>query len=284
MPIQPDTSVNYRNFGFIPTGHTLKDIKGKLWGQANLYKRLQAEAVMTALDIKADDTVLDFGCGCGYFTMEMAKQAAMAHGLEVLPLEWMKMPDGYEKKLEFTQGSGLEPPYGDEQFDVILASEVLPMIPDPRDFGKQLYRMLKSGGRLVVVNGAGHPLLKKAFKEKPFWFKRLAERYPDRMPLTYEEYCRIIQQRAGTSQDHFLEAPEVQQILTDVGFTVSQVTYSPGKLAYGYFTLNQFIAYLRNKQVFGQAFFPLKYGILRLLDKFDNTGYSGGLIMIAYKR
>ena len=40
---------------------------------------------MAALDIKPTDRVLDFGCGSGYMTVEMAKLAAKATGIDVNP-------------------------------------------------------------------------------------------------------------------------------------------------------------------------------------------------------
>ena len=72
--------INYRNFGYLPEGSFFKDLFGKAFGYRNLFKRLQARDIIERLAIQPDETVLDFGCGNGHFTVEMAKQAKKAYG------------------------------------------------------------------------------------------------------------------------------------------------------------------------------------------------------------
>ena len=74
--------VKYHNFGYIPTG-SIRDIRGKLFGHINLLKRLQAKDIMKALNIEPGDLLLDFGCGSGYMTVEMAKLGKKTYGIDI---------------------------------------------------------------------------------------------------------------------------------------------------------------------------------------------------------
>lgn len=125
---------HYYNFGYLPTDQwTLRDrISGKCFGKRNLVKRLQMPALLKALSLKPTDTVLDYGCGSGYITVEIAKIAGRVHGVDITPeLRNIPIPPTLKDRLSFHVVSSVEVPFPDEYFDCILASELLGTIQTP---------------------------------------------------------------------------------------------------------------------------------------------------------
>jgi ubiquinone/menaquinone biosynthesis C-methylase UbiE len=282
MNIQIGTKVRYNSFGFIPNGHFSNDLWGWIFGHRNLLKRLQARDIMAYLEIQPRDVVLDFGCGAGYFTVEMAKLASQAYGIDINPyINTIRIPSILQGKLKFIQISGTRLPFADGFFDRVLASEILPMIADPNDFLREIRRILKLGGRLVISNGAGHPGIRRAIARRSF-FIRWAERlYPERFPKSYEEYCAILQKTFGTGRKDFLEEEDVRLLLKTNGFQIRKVGYTPGHWAGAYISWSQFILYLRTGQTLSQKNFPLNFLFWSLLRPFERETHKGGLLCAA---
>lgn len=275
-------SVSYINFGYIPGDSIVRNLKGKLFGAYNMLKRLQARDIMNALDVKPSEAVLDFGCGSGYMTIEIAKLAKKAYGIDINEyIEKINIPPILQGRLEYIRVSGEKLPFQDNFFDTILASEILPMIPDPEKFLAEIRRVLKPNGRLVISNGAGHPVIKNAFKKKTRFFRWLERRYPERMPASYEEYCSILQQSFGTAQKKFLEEKDIKELLENSSFVPEKFDYTPGHLAGAYFSWSQFLSYLRKGKTTLQRAFVLKYFLFSVIRFFDRKKYMGGLLCVA---
>lgn len=274
--------INYFNFGFIPDDSIRTNIKGKLFGFVNLFKRLQAKDIMAALDIKKGDRVLDFGCGMGFFTVEMAKLADEAIGIDINPyITTIKIPEVLDGRLKYIQVDGEKLPFPDQYFDRILASEILPMIPDPKKFLKEIKRVLKPGGSLVISNGAGHPVIAELYSKKGKKYDRLKRRYPERFPHSYEDYERILQESFGTGQTRFLKEDDIKKLLTEHGFKNLAFAYSPGYRAGSYFSWSQFMLYLKTGQTLSQKRFLTNFLFFSFVRLFEKKTHKGGLICVA---
>jgi ubiquinone/menaquinone biosynthesis C-methylase UbiE len=281
----PSSRPSFMSFGYIPIGVPRYDIAGRLFGTPNLLKRLQAPDIMAALDIQPGDRVLDFGCGSGYITVEMAKLAAKATGIDVHPhIASIRVPASLQGRLEYIQTSGTTLPFPDGSFDRILASEVLPMIPEPGPFLSEIKRVLKPDGRLVVANGLGHPAIEDAFATNSPRLAELARRYPERMPESYAEYCMRFQAIAGTARTRFMTADEIADNLDKSGFAVRTSRFSPRRRAGEWLSWRQFELYLRTgKVVFDRSFLPTFLKLL-LMSWTDREDYRGGIILVATPR
>lgn len=270
------------SFGYLPTGDLARDAVGRLLGHRNFLKRLQAPAILAALDTKPSHRVLDFGCGSGYFTVEMAKLAAEAVGLDVTPhLRTLRIPLPLIDRLRYVLASGTEAPFPDHHFDRILASEVLPMVGDPSIFLQEMRRLLKPGGRLVVVNGSGPIPIREAYRSGSPRLERLRRRYPDRFPESYDAYCARLQAMFGTTMDRFMSDAEVVALMTEAGFSVLRVAHAPDARAGAWFAWRQFEALLRDgaPTPIGQSHFWT--ALWRLRSRRNGPGYEGGGIFVA---
>lgn len=111
--------------------------------------------------------VLDAGCGTGRATAVLA-----ARGARVVALDLGLNLTAYTKArypCRPVTGSLLELPFGGETFDVVLSSEAIEHTPDPALCVRELSRVLKAGGHLVLST--------------PNWLWQLPTRIASRLKL-----------------------------------------------------------------------------------------------------
>lgn len=98
--------------------------------------------------------VLDYGCGNGYVLAHYARNGALVSGIDLteraLSLARARF-NLLDLRGEFVKGDGKSVPFPDGTFDIVCSMGVLHHIPDPRPVIAELYRVLKPGGRLVVM-------------------------------------------------------------------------------------------------------------------------------------
>jgi ubiquinone biosynthesis O-methyltransferase len=94
-------------------------------------------------------TLLDAGCGTGWFSKPAAERGAKVTSMDL----GEKLLEEVKKKCESTRvvGSIMEMPFEDNSFDYVVSSEVIEHIPDANAAIKELYRVLKPGGTLVLT-------------------------------------------------------------------------------------------------------------------------------------
>jgi len=112
-----------------------------------LLDQAMLDLVGEAKGIKA----LDVGCGEGRFCRILAKRGAQITGLEptthLIETARERDPAG-----SYIQGRGEELPFEDDSFDLVIAYLVLVDIPDFRSAIKEMARVVRSGGRILVAN------------------------------------------------------------------------------------------------------------------------------------
>ena len=116
-------------------------------------------------------TVMDFGCGPGFFTIDMAKLAGRSGRVMAVDLQ-RGMLEKLKKKIsgtEFEERITLHLCETDkigltELFDFILAFYMIHELPDPGGFFKEVVSLLTAKGRLLIVEPPFH-VSKSAFEE-----------------------------------------------------------------------------------------------------------------------
>ena len=107
-------------------------------------------------DFKATDVTLDVGCGGGMTVNRISKMVQKAYGVDYSELAVSKAEKLNKKqiksgKAEFCQASVSHLPFDDNMFDVVTAVETYYFWPDKLNDLKEVLRVLKTGGRLLMV-------------------------------------------------------------------------------------------------------------------------------------
>jgi len=108
--------------------------------------------------------LLDVGCGSGQKLMFMEKQGWLAEGLDIDPVS---VDQARAKGLQVRSGSLEAQSYPDNYFDAVTMSHLIEHVYDPLAVFQECHRILKPGGRLVVVTpnneSWGHKIYKTSW-------------------------------------------------------------------------------------------------------------------------
>jgi len=116
------------------------------------------------LEPRAGERMLEVGPGTGYYTLDVAEWVLPGGTVDIFDLQ-QEMLDHTERRardrgignLTATQGDARQLPYPDASFDGAYLVAVLGEVPDQDAALRELGRVLKPGGRLVVGELLGDP-------------------------------------------------------------------------------------------------------------------------------
>jgi len=99
--------------------------------------------------------ILDVGCGNGYVLENFAKHGGITHGVDITPMSIELCQRRFEYagilRGDFRVANAEDLPYPDNYFDCVTSMGVLHHVPDTEKAVKEIYRVLKPGGRLIVM-------------------------------------------------------------------------------------------------------------------------------------
>lgn len=109
--------------------------------------------------INPGDAVLDIGCGAGVDTLLAAMMAGpqgRAVGVDLTPEMIQRAKSNLEltglDNVTFQVASGDDLPFEDESFDVVISNGAINLIPDKEATLKEIRRVLRPGGRLMIAD------------------------------------------------------------------------------------------------------------------------------------
>jgi demethylmenaquinone methyltransferase/2-methoxy-6-polyprenyl-1,4-benzoquinol methylase len=122
------------------------------------YRFFGADGILQGAGVKPGLTVLEIGCGTGYFTIPAARLLGeQGHLVSMDALEMSveavtkRVREAGLGNVEVLRGDALDTRLADERFDIVLVFGVIPapMLPMPRLLA-EMRRVLKPGGVLAV--------------------------------------------------------------------------------------------------------------------------------------
>ena len=107
------------------------------------------------LEIDPTDVVVDFGCGPGYYTIELAKKTKKVEAIDLSPEMLKKAQRKAEKagvkNIEFLQSDGKSLQLEGSSVNVILLVTVYHEVGESEVVLKEFGRVLKPEGKLIIV-------------------------------------------------------------------------------------------------------------------------------------
>lgn len=107
------------------------------------------------LEIKSADVVVDFGCGPGFYTVELAKRAkrvvAIDISSEMLKKVQLKAQKAIVENIDFVQSNGKSIQLEDNSVDLILLVTVYHEVGESEKVLAEFHRILRPKGKLVIV-------------------------------------------------------------------------------------------------------------------------------------
>ena len=150
---------------------TIADRFDELVNAYDLRRRLEIvfDEMLGPGDLTAQ-SVLDVGCGSGWFSREAARRGARVTSLDIA----MQLLHETRRKVhtERVNADACALPFADASFDMVISSECIEHTLDPRLALREIHRVTRPGGRLLVTvpNQAWHfsATIARILKLRPF--------------------------------------------------------------------------------------------------------------------
>ncbi|MBV6623849.1 MAG: methyltransferase domain-containing protein [Rivularia sp. (in: Bacteria)] len=170
-----------------------KEQKNRRQAQIDLIEELLQWA-----QVQQAENILDVGCGIGGSSLYLAdKFNAAATGITLSPVQAQRASEraaefGLQHKTNFQVADALNMPFEDNSFDLVWSLESGEHMPDKNRFLQECYRVLKPGGKLILVT----------------WCHRAT----DELPLSAEEKKHLQQIYDVYCLPYVISLPEYEEI------------------------------------------------------------------------
>lgn len=134
MGLTPETAQGYEDL-FVPA----------IFGQ-------WPSKIITVAGLGEGDHLLEVGCGTGVLAREVVKLVGASGSVTGLDLSESMLSVAREisPAVAFHQGNAMDLPFEDDSFDVVVASFVLMFVENQAQSVREMWRVLKPGGRLII--------------------------------------------------------------------------------------------------------------------------------------
>lgn len=152
----------------------LDEIRTRYTKESSCCSNLSCGSNLDFLEIAAGESVLDLGCGKGKETIQAALAAGPdghVTGLDITPamIETAKKnaEEAGIKNIDFVYGDIEKLPFSDDSFHAVTSNCVINHAQDKETVYREIYRVLKYGGRFVVSDAVTKAPLPQEIKKDP---------------------------------------------------------------------------------------------------------------------
>ena len=135
----------------------------RFWVEAP-HPLITRERLRETLEPEAGERILEIGPGTGYYSLDLASWIGEEGRLEIFDIQQEMLDHTMRGVAEHglsnvtaTRGDATSLPHPDDSFDAVVLTTVLGEIPDQDAAMREIARVLKPGGRLVVGELFGDP-------------------------------------------------------------------------------------------------------------------------------
>ena len=101
---------------------------------------------------KGVNSILDVGCGKGWVAKEFLPKGKTVVSLDISVTNPSIVKKLYPNPKHFAiTADSFHLPFNNESFDCVIASEIIEHVFDPEGFVKELFRVVKKGGSLIIT-------------------------------------------------------------------------------------------------------------------------------------
>jgi ubiquinone/menaquinone biosynthesis C-methylase UbiE len=119
----------------------------------------RADEIIQQLDLKAGNTVVDFGSGAGYFALKLSNTVGsngevLAVDLRRLSLSFLRARSilRWQRNIQTIVGEPADPHLSGKTVDAVLIANTYHELSEPREILRHVSQAMRSGGRLVVAD------------------------------------------------------------------------------------------------------------------------------------
>ena len=130
-------------------------------GEISFFRRVEWKSILEWLDPKNGEKILDVGCGSGELILKIAKKGSQVYGIDISEEDINNSKDLARRSnlaAKFQVADALNLPYPDNYFDKIVSSSCLEHFIDDIKALKEMKRVLKPKGYLVLTTDSFHYL------------------------------------------------------------------------------------------------------------------------------
>lgn len=140
-----------------------KNILQRLWHNGKL-------SAVISLTKDNPQKILDVGCASGWFLNEMSKKFPKANCVGIDPYKEAILHGKKKyKNLKLVNADGHKIPFSDESFDLVICTEVLEHVVNPRIVIQEIKRVLKPNGTAIIEMDSGNLLFRFIW----FWWTNI---------------------------------------------------------------------------------------------------------------
>jgi len=129
-----------------------REMRRRRWVPVGVLRRLEV-VDLDLLGVRPETRVLDVGCGVGRLMLRIARRGCFVTGVELQRPDLrsaQRLLDEFRQQVELIEADGGRIPFAADTFDFVTCTETLEHVADPGLALRELARVLKPGGHLVV--------------------------------------------------------------------------------------------------------------------------------------